>query len=244
MSPLADSRNVAARMGRWSATHKKTAIFGWLAFVAAAFMIGNVLGTKQLDPDKAGSGESGRVDAIISDEYKQKLGDTVLIQSTKHTVDDPAFKAAISDTATTLANVKTVGRVHSPYEPGNAGQISSDRHSALVSVELRTTDDKRAEKLDVPVQKEIASLVKEHPSVTIEEFGVNSTEELDKAVKDDFAKAGILSLPVTLGILLVAFGALVAAGLPLLARAHRRVRDDGPARDPPASSSRSTRTSA
>ncbi len=216
MSPLADSRNVAARMGRWSATHKKTAIFGWLAFVAAAFMIGNVLGTKQLDPDKAGSGESGRVDAIISDEYKQKLGDTVLIQSTKHTVDDPAFKAAISDTATTLANVKTVGRVHSPYEPGNAGQISSDRHSALVSVELRTTDDKRAEKLDVPVQKEIASLVKEHPSVTIEEFGVNSTEELDKAVKDDFAKAGILSVPVTLGILLVAFGALVAAGLPLL----------------------------
>ena len=52
-------RNLAARMGRWSASHKKTAIFGWLAFIAVAFMIGNAVGTKQLDPNKTGTGESG-----------------------------------------------------------------------------------------------------------------------------------------------------------------------------------------
>ena len=40
MSPLKHSKNVAARMGRWSARHRKTAIFGWLAFVVAAFAIG------------------------------------------------------------------------------------------------------------------------------------------------------------------------------------------------------------
>ena len=216
LSPLGKSKHIAARMGRWSASHKKTAIFGWLAFVIAAFMIGNVVGTKQLDPNKSGSGESGHVDAVIADEYKQPLGDSVLIQSTSKTVDDPAFHAAVSDVALTVANLKPVKRVHSPFEAGNAGQISSDRHSALVSLELRTTDEKKAEKLDVPVQKAIASLVKEHPGLTIEEFGVNSTEELDGAINDDLKKAGEFSLPITLGILLIAFGALVAAGLPLL----------------------------
>ena len=35
MSPLKHSTNIAARMGRWSARHRKTAIFGWLAFVIA-----------------------------------------------------------------------------------------------------------------------------------------------------------------------------------------------------------------
>jgi RND superfamily putative drug exporter len=216
MTPLGKSNNIAARMGRWSASHKKTAIFGWLAFVIAAFAIGNALGTKSLDPDKSGSGESGRVDAILADEYKQPVGDTILIQSSKSTIDDPAFRAAVSDTASTLASVKSVRRVHSPLEPGNEGQISSDRHSALVSVELRTTDEDAAEKLDVPVQNAIASLGKEHSSVDIEEFGMNSEKEINQAVNDDFAKAGLLSIPVTIGVLLIAFGALVAAGLPVL----------------------------
>src|SRR5205814_6416298 len=97
-SPIAEprrSKNVATRMGRWSAGHKKTAIFGWLAFIAVAFLLGNAVGTKQLDPNKAGTGESGHVDAVLIDEFKQGQGDQILIQSTTKTVDDPAFQAAI-----------------------------------------------------------------------------------------------------------------------------------------------------
>ena len=41
MSPLKQSNNIAARMGRWSASHWKTATFGWLAFVIASFAIGH-----------------------------------------------------------------------------------------------------------------------------------------------------------------------------------------------------------
>src|SRR6266542_3725928 len=72
------SRNLAARMGRWSASHKKTAIFGWFAFVAVAFMIGNAVGTKQLDAKKSGTGESGHVESVLRDEFKQAQGDQVL----------------------------------------------------------------------------------------------------------------------------------------------------------------------
>ena len=99
------SRNVAARMGRWSASNKKTAIFGWLAFIAVAFMIGNAVGTKRLDPAKAGTGESGHVDTVLVDEFKQGQGDQILIQSTTKTVDDRAFRAAITDVVRTVGGL-------------------------------------------------------------------------------------------------------------------------------------------
>jgi len=40
MTPLKHSKNLAARMGRWSANHWKTAVFGWVAFVAVALGLG------------------------------------------------------------------------------------------------------------------------------------------------------------------------------------------------------------
>ena len=61
MSRSNPSPNLAARMGRWSASHWKTATFGWLAFVVASFAVGNLIGTKTIDPNASGSGESGHV---------------------------------------------------------------------------------------------------------------------------------------------------------------------------------------
>ena len=97
MSPLKHSNNLAARMGRWSAGHKKTAIFGWLAFIAVAFMIGNAVGTKQLDPNKAGTGESGHVDSVLREEFTQRSmreGLRVHFPSRRLSTDNAAMIAA------------------------------------------------------------------------------------------------------------------------------------------------------
>jgi RND superfamily putative drug exporter len=209
-------RNLAARMGHWSATHKKTAIFGWIAFVALAFMIGNTIGTKKLEQQKAGSGESGHVDAVLFDHFKQAQGDTVLIQSTGKTFDDPAFRAAVADVTRTVSGLKQTKKIESPLAPGNEDQISDDGHSALVTLELRTTDLEKAKTLDAPVEKALAAVATRHPGFAVEEFGVNAEKQVDDAVVSDFKKAGVFSVPLTLAVLVVAFGALVAAGLPLL----------------------------
>ena len=210
------SNNLAARMGRWSAGHKKTAIFGWIAFVAVAFVAGNAIGTKQLDPKKAGSGESGRVEALLADHFEQPQGDSVLIRSTTATVGSPAFRATIVDVERSVAGLAQVKKVESPFDPAIKGRISADRHHAVVTVQLRTTDLKKAMKLDEAVQTKLAAVATRHPGISVEEFGLNSEKELDTAVADDFKKAGLFSVPVTLIILLVAFGALLAAGLPIL----------------------------
>ena len=89
--------NLAARMGRWSAEHWKTATVGWLAFVLVAFALGSMVGTKQVDQNAPGPGESGRMQKILDAGFKQPVGESVLIQSRSAHVGDPAFTAATRD---------------------------------------------------------------------------------------------------------------------------------------------------
>src|SRR4051812_26445926 len=99
MSPLSKSNNIAARMGRWSASHWKTAVFGWLAFVIAAVLIGQTVGTKQIDVQNENVGQSHRADAILKDAGFQSDPQTelVLVQSKTLTASDPAFRAVVGD---------------------------------------------------------------------------------------------------------------------------------------------------
>ena len=216
MSTTEHPRNLAARMGRWSAGHKKTAILGWLGFVVLASAIGGAVGTKQLDVAKSGSGESGHVNSVLADHFKQGQQDTVLIQSATRTVDDPAFRAAVADVARTVRAIPVVEDVRVPQTWTHDGQVSSDRHSVRVTVVLRTTDLDEAQKTDVPVANALATVGARHPGIDVEEFGMNAYKQINDAVGEDFGKAGIESLPITLIVLVVVFGALVAAGLPLL----------------------------
>ena len=85
---LPQQHGLAARMGRWSATHWKTATFGWLAFVVVAFALGGLVGTKNVDSN-AGPGESGRMQKILDAGFKQPAGESVLIESRSARVGDP-----------------------------------------------------------------------------------------------------------------------------------------------------------
>ncbi len=98
MSPLKHSNNLAARMGRWSANHWKTAVFGWLAFVVASVVIGGAVGTKYLEDNDLAVGEAATANKIIESGFPNapdEQSEIVLIQSKTLTADDPAFKAAI-----------------------------------------------------------------------------------------------------------------------------------------------------
>ena len=208
--------NVAARMGRWSAGHWKTATFGWLALVVVAFAVGGAVGTKDLDPNTSGPGESGRMDRILDAGFKQPAAESVLVQSKTLTTDDPAFQAAVADVVAKVSAAKVVQNVRSPLDPANAGQIASGGHAALVEFEIAGAKDDAVDKIG-PVLAGVADAQEAHPGLFIGEFGdASAVDGVNTAFADDLSKAGLLSLPVTLIILLVAFGALVAAGIPLL----------------------------
>jgi uncharacterized membrane protein YdfJ with MMPL/SSD domain len=208
--------NLAARMGRWSAGHWKTATFGWLAFVVVAFLLGGMVGTKTIDPNTSGPGESGRADRILDAGFEQPAGESVLIQSRSLKAGDPAFTAAVKDVVERLSMLGVVQNVRSPLDSANAGQISPDRRAALVEFEIRGDADEAVDKIQ-PVLDRVDEAQRAHPQLFIGEFGdASSVKALDEAFAEDLGKAGLFSLPITLIILVVAFGALVAAGIPLL----------------------------
>src|SRR5438093_4046314 len=216
MSRARHHSNLAARMGRWSADHWKTATFGWLALVIVAFGLGGLAGTKSIDPNKPGPGESGRMDRILDAGFKKPADESVLVQSRSLSATDPGFKAGVADVVARISKLEDVQNVGSPYDPGNADQISRDRHAARVEFAIRGDADKAADKV-APVLAQVDNAQRAHPELFIGEFGdASAVKAVQTAFADDLGKAGLLSLPITLAILVIAFGALVAAGIPLL----------------------------
>ncbi len=211
-------RNIAARAGRWSALHRKTAIGGWLAFVVIAFVLGGAIGTKELADEDTGNGSSRTADAAINRaDFPEKADEQVLVQARggKLTVDDAAFKAGVDEVVTQLEGAPNTADVASPFAQGNEGQISEDRRSALVTFSI--PGDEMLDEKVVPTLDATAAAQKAHPDLRIEQFGDASADKaLGASLDDDFKRAEFLSLPITMIILIVAFGALVAAGVPLL----------------------------
>jgi uncharacterized membrane protein YdfJ with MMPL/SSD domain len=216
-------RNFAARVGMWSARHRKTAIIGWFTFVLVAFAMGNGMGMKQIDQNKAGTGESGRASELIAENWPQqddKAMESVLVQSKSGSVKagDPQFKAAVADVTKQLQATKNVRNVKSPYAPGNsATQVSKDGRSVRVDFEVPGIDT-ATQKLNAEQSIDtVAALQESHSDLRVEQFGSASAEKaFDEAIGKDFQKAEKLSLPLTLVILAIAFGAFVAAGIPVL----------------------------
>ena len=209
-------RSLAARAGRWSATHRKTAIWGWLAFVIVSIAIGGAVGTKVLQQDELGVGESGRADETIQGAFPRSAEELVLIQSDTETATDPGFRAAVADVQRRLAQVSYTQEVESPYAAGNSGQISADGHAALLRFKIAGDDTETQDRVGAALAA-ISAAEAANPGFTIGETGDASVnKQLNESISDDFKQALFTSLPITLLILLLAFGALVAAGVPLL----------------------------
>jgi uncharacterized membrane protein YdfJ with MMPL/SSD domain len=219
VSPLKRSNHFAARMGRWSANHWKTAVFGWLAFVLASFFIGQAVGTKYLDTNDSNVGEAARADKIIDAGFPAKAdeqGEIVLIQSETHTVKDPAFRTAINEVATTLDAFPKVQNLQSPLLRAHADQVSDDGHAAMVTFTPKGDYDEAATYIST-IEAAVDKVQGRHPGFYIDELGsVSTTKATDKAFGEMLAKVSMIAIPLTLVILLFVFGSAVAALAPLL----------------------------
>jgi len=207
------SQNLAARAGRWSAAHWKTATLAWIAFVVAAVAIGQAVGTVKLSDVEQSTGEASRAQAILQGAgFSQPAAENVLVQSRSLTVSDPAFRATILRVSAQLGTLAQVQDIRLP----SGGAISKDRHAALVQFSIVGKAD-QADKKVQPVLDAVAAVQKQSPGFTVAEFGfASANHELNNTIGKDFQKAERLSVPITFLILLFAFGAFVAAGMPVL----------------------------
>jgi len=210
---------VVERIAGWSARHRKTALFGWLLLVVGAVMISSMLGTKNLnsyDPGQAGQAER----VLARPGVVQPDSETVLIQArsgTRTVVSDPEIRRAIRQVTAALgAMPKVATGIESPLAPGGGKLISRDGRSALVMFNVVGNPD-NADKTVVPAQRAVAALQAAHPGLRVAEAGQASVNgAINNIISSDFRHAEVTSVPITLVLLLLVFGALIAAGIPLL----------------------------
>jgi putative drug exporter of the RND superfamily len=199
---LSSPNNVAARAGRWSVRHRRRALISWLVFVVLATMVGGSLGLKTLGMTEWGIGESGRADDALNHAgFAQPAHERVLLTGA-------GAQAAAADLAERLDAVPAVAAVADPITAPRGGGV-------LVEAELRGRIDDASDHL-APVQAAVAATAKAHPDARLAQSGDASIQKAgDDKLQEDFQKAELSAVPLTLIILTIVFGAVVAALVPL-----------------------------
>ncbi|GGK93251.1 membrane protein [Streptomyces flaveus] len=208
-------RGIAARAGGWSARHRWAAVGIWMLFVVLTMGLGSAAGTVEVKDSDQISGETSQA-ATIAEEagIDEPAGETVLVQAKDSGMKatDADFRAAVTAVMQAVEKTGEVTAVTSPYETDT---ISKDGRSALVQFDMRGEADTAGERVE-PVLKAVEEVQKDHEALTIEQIGSASMmKTFDDAFGEDFQQAEYSAVPVALGILLVAFGAVVAALVPV-----------------------------
>jgi putative drug exporter of the RND superfamily len=206
-------RPLVERVACWSARHRKTAVAAWLALVAAAFVAGQFGGgtsVKQYDPGQAGQGER----MLASLGVVTPPAEIVLIQPRAGAHLHAAAAAAevrsvtlqVRDALSTLP--RAAENIRGPFYGGNG--------AALVAFDV-AGPHANAQKTVLTDLAAVQGVQARHPDLLVQEAGQASTSQAANAVLgQDFRKSEWTSIPLTLVLLLAVFGALIAAGVPVL----------------------------
>jgi len=204
------------RVAGWSAAHRKTAVFGWLLLVIVAVMAGQMLGAKNLqsyDP-----GQAGRAERVLNQPgVRTPPSESVLIQA--HSAGatfatDPQIPQAARQVVTALRHLDSAARdIRSPLARDGESLVSADGRSAMVTFTLAGNPTQAV----TAAQRAVAAIQARYPHLTVAEAGDTSlSQAVNASVSRDFRHAEVTSVPITLVLLLAVFGALIAAGIPLL----------------------------
>jgi uncharacterized membrane protein YdfJ with MMPL/SSD domain len=200
-------RRAAGASARW----RKTTLALWLALVVGCVAAGTITGTEKLTDAQAGVGQSASADARIADAgMKDPAVESILVKSS-----DPArTRAAAADLQRRAAKLPQVSAVHGPAD--TPALSTAGGRTVLVQAALRGDPDDAGDNVK-PLERTVAAVHADHRGVVLQQAGPGSIDKaVNEVVSDDLQHAEVISIPITLLILVLAFGAIVAASVPLL----------------------------
>ena len=194
-----------------SARHPRAIVALWLVLIAGCIFAGATAGTRTLSNAGAGTGESARADAALSAAHlKSPAIESVLVRSGSAR----GTAAAVTALEVRARRLPSVASVQGPREVPALSRAGG--RLALVQVQLRGDPDNADEHV-APLERTVASVAASHRGATLQEAGeASGGHAINQVVGHDLSHAELVSLPITLIILIVAFGALVAAVVPLM----------------------------
>jgi RND superfamily putative drug exporter len=198
------------RAARWSALHPWRAIIGWLVFVVLCLGIGSAVGINSAKTADYRVGEAGRAETIADEgQLERRSTEQVLISARSGALDEDAAEAAAKDLAARFERLPEVESVADPV-------LSGDGRILMVEAALKGEERDAKDKVDALLAQTDA-VERENPELLLEETGSPSISKgVDKQRGEDLALSEAITLPVTLITLLIVFGSVTMAGVPLL----------------------------
>ncbi|MFI1851421.1 MMPL family transporter [Streptomyces sp. NPDC020480] len=216
-----DRGALVERVAGWSVRHRALAIAGWFALMVVALLASAVMPGDTADStDPGDTGRAGRV--LDAQQVYPRPQENVLVQArtpdaARPFAEDPELRRATQDLVAALRRTPgAVTAVRSPLERDGGRLVSKDGRSGLVTFEVAGPVEQTAEHYDAATEA-VKTVQARHPRVRLAQAGDRSLSRVvDEGIKDDFKRAEFFSLPLTVVILLVVFGSLIAAAIPLL----------------------------
>ncbi|PJN34348.1 hypothetical protein CG717_06480 [Streptomyces sp. CB02613] len=197
-------------MASWSAAHPWQAIVGWFLFVALCLGAAAVVGTNSATTEDYRVGRAGQAEALATEGgLERRPVEQVVIDSPSGPLDLDAARAAAADVTTRMEKLSEVDGVKEPV-------VSKDGKVLVVEVVMKGEELAARKSVD-PLVAQTAEVQKSHPDVRVQETGGPSMSKgLDQQRSDDLLFSEMLTLPVTVITLMIAFGSVIAAGVPVL----------------------------
>jgi putative drug exporter of the RND superfamily len=202
------------RLGRYTATHFRVVVGAWVVLaVALAFLAPRVETALSGAGWEATGSQSVKARDLIERNFGGlgSYGLMTVVHSPSRTAGDPAFQRVVANVERTLRADRAVSTVVAPA-PGVS--ISRDGHTAIVQAGAARGSNAMVAAAD-RLEGRLAALSSADVRVNLT-GAAGLWADFNAANRSAMLKSEVLSWPVTLGILLVAFGSLVAAGLPLM----------------------------
>ncbi|MDR0959601.1 MAG: MMPL family transporter [Propionibacteriaceae bacterium] len=228
-------RSIEPELGRlekialWSATHRLLSITGWVLFILATFALSMVFVPERASMEDQLQGDSKQA-AVVSRQagWVTPSMETVLATAPDGgEVDLIAAQAAFTEIADRMSDspdVATIGTTLPPGSPGNPTDTpvthlfmpSTDGLAVMMPIEMAGDPTTSWERVD-PLRDITAAVAADYPQLVIVQTGDASINaEAQTLLDGDLMRAAVVSIPVALIILLVAFGALLTAVIPVV----------------------------
>jgi RND superfamily putative drug exporter len=204
--------SLLARVARFSISHRRAVLLGWVGVLVAAVALSSAVGTRYASDFSLPGTDSQRATDLLQRDFPAQAGDVdqIVFHATTGKVGDAAMRARVAPMLARVARLPHVTGVQSPYAAGGGKAISRDGRIAFATI----TFDKRANDLSkADVQRVIATGQSARaPGLDVELGG----QGIEQAQQPSFGFASAVGLMAAIVVLLITFGSFVAMGLPIL----------------------------
>ncbi|MGZ4326423.1 MAG: MMPL family transporter [Solirubrobacteraceae bacterium] len=199
-------------ISRWCITHRRWVVIGWILVAVVTSLVAGAVGRHYATDFSLPGTESQHVVDLLNSEFPAQSGDTdtIVWHASTGTVDDPNVRGQIEPLLAKVSKMPHVVSVVSPYGSAGAVQVSKDRRTAFAVVNY----DKRANLLPNDTGKPVLNAVNalDVPGLKIAAGG----QVIENAQGFSIGPATSVGVIAALIILLITFGSLITAGMPLI----------------------------